>query len=76
MQVKYQYVRQTRVPKTLAQVLVVNCGLQASRGAGTGGWLLKEACQGARRRREREWERRSDAKSAASADRVAAPTAP
>ena len=29
-QVKYQYVRQTRVPKSLPQVLVVNCGLQAS----------------------------------------------
>jgi hypothetical protein len=27
-EVKYQYVQQTRVPKTLPQVLVVNCGLQ------------------------------------------------
>ncbi len=27
-QVKYQYVRQTRVPKQLPTVLVINCGLQ------------------------------------------------
>lgn len=36
-QVKYQYVRQTRVPKTLPQVLVVNCGLQVSKGKGEEG---------------------------------------
>lgn len=45
-QVKYQYVRQTRVPKTLPQVLAVNCGLQArQRHRGDLG-----GCTGARQR--------------------------
>lgn len=43
MQVKYQYVRQTRVPKTLPQVLAVNCGLQARQGEDPrGNWGIAE----------------------------------
>lgn len=35
-QVKYQYVRQTRVPASLPQVLAVNCGLQVSLAGAAG----------------------------------------